>query len=381
VVENMHSVTTGVTRLLSEWLQDTSLRGLIGFSGTAEGYRSRFDELGLELAHSIPMDDLVAAGFVAPFAELGVPFSNSTREKRIRDRLEAYKDGLREYFDLLGPRQLRQWFAQVPLEERLEIGHEMLGMYHGRRDWRTALAHRFAVWEGGKPDALAITEIRLVTILQIATGWSDVELVRRAGADPQRFDALVEHLSTLRQELQDLIYLPRTLTRLGADGFARQFDATAVRQVAGTARASDRVEVVKDALGSSITVLYDGLSEWYLRVGEGRVETVKAIIEAERAVRDVSGIIVFDRGRHLRWKEEVAVPGYVGLAGLFAEMLGDPRFTSLAVLSNEMYLSYDEANPLPPRIADYVEQSLCATRWARPSSTSPSRGWICPMTP
>ena len=358
VVEDMHSVTTQVTHLLSEWLQDTSLRGLIGFSGTAEGYRSRFEALGLQLVHSIPMEDLVAAGFVAPFAELGVPFSSSTRESRIRDLLESYKDGLRAYFDLLGPQQLRQWFAQVPLEERLEIGHEMLGMYRGRRDWRQALAQRFAAWEQGKPDVLAITEMRLVTILQIARDWSDAELVRRAGADQGRFDALVEGLSTVRQELGELIYLRRTLARLGAEGFALQFDAAAVRQVASTARASDRVEAVKDALSSTITGLYDGLSEWYLRVGEGRVETVKAIIEAERAVRNVSGIIVFDRGRHIHWRDEIATPGYVGLAGLFAEMLGDPRFTTLAVLSSEMYLSYDEANPLPPRIADYVEQSL-----------------------
>ena len=358
VVENMHSVTTQVTRLLSEWLQDTSLRGLIGFSGTAESYRARFDDLGLQLVHSIPMEELVAAGFVAPFAELGIPFSNSTREKRIRDLLEAYKDGLRAYLDLIGPRQLRQWFAEIPLEERLEVGHEMLGMYRGRRDWRPALGQRFSAWEKGKPDTLAITEIRLVTIMQIARGWSDLDLLRRAGADQQRFDQLLEDLTTIREELQTLIYLPRTLARLRTDGFGQQFDAAAVRQAASAAPASDRVEAVKDVLDSSITGLYDGLSEWYLRVGEGRVETVKAIIEAERAVREVSGIIVFDQGRHIRWRDGIATPGYVGLAGLFSEMLGDPRFTCLAVLSNEMYLSYDPANPLPPRIADYVERSL-----------------------
>ena len=358
VVENMHSVTTGVTCLLAEWLDDTSLRGVIGFSGTAEGYRSRFEELDLNLVHSIPMDDLVAAGFVAPFAELGVPFSNSTREKRIRDLLEAYKDELRTYFELLDPKQLRRWFAEIPLEERLEIGHEMLGMYRGRRNWRPALLKRFAAWEKGKPDALAITEIRLVDILEIARDWSDAELVRQAGADQTQFDALVDRLNAIRSELQELIYLPTTLARLKTEGFAHRFSAAQVRDVAATVRASDRVEAVKDVLSCAIAGLYEGLSEWYLRVGEGRVETVKAIIEAERAVRDVSGIIVFDSGRHIRWKDEVARPGYVGLAGLFAEMLGDPRFTSLAVLSNEMYLSYDEENPLPPRIADYVDLAL-----------------------
>lgn len=358
VVENMKSVTTQVTRLLSEWRQDTSLEGLIGFSGTAEGYRSRFEELALRLVHTIPMDDLVAAGFVAPFAELGVPFSSSSREKRVRDLLEAYKDGLRAYFELLGPRQLRRWFSEVPLEARLKIGHEMLGMYHGRHDWRPALVARFAGWERGKHDVLTIPEIRLVTILQIARGWSDAELSRRAGADQERFDAVVEELSRVRRELQDLIYLPRTLSRLETGGFARQFDAAMVREVANRSTASERVEAVKDALSASITGLYDGLSEWYRRVGEGRVETVKAVIEAERAVRDVSGIIVFDRGRHIEWRHGMAKPGYVGVAGLFAEMLGNSRFTCLAVLSNEMYLSYDEAAPLPPRVADYVEQAL-----------------------
>jgi superfamily II DNA or RNA helicase len=358
VVENMRSVTTDVTRLLAEWSEDTSLRGLIGFSGTAEAYRSRFDELGLDLMYGIPMDDLVAAGFVAPFAELGMPFSNSTRERRVRDLLEAYKDGLRDYFELLGPKRLREWFAEVPLQERLEIGHDLLGMYRGRRDWNQALAKRFGTWERGKPNALALTEIRLVTILQIARNWSDAEMVRRAGADKERFDALVDSLSTIRQELQEVIYLPRTLTRLRVEGFAHTFDAAALRQAAGSVPVSHRVETVKDALVTSITGLYDGLSEWYRRVGEGRVETVKAVIEAERDVRDVSGIIVFDQGRHLDWRDEICMPGYVGLAGLFSEMLGDPRFTCLAALSNEMYLSYDEGNPLPPRIADFVEQSL-----------------------
>ena len=365
VVENMRSVSTDVTRLLIAWSEDTSLRGLIGFSGTAEAYRSRFDQLGLDLVYGIPMDDLVAAGFVAPFAELGMPFSNSARERRVRDLLEAYKEGLREYFELLGPRHLRDWFAEVPLDERLEIGHDLLGMYRGRRDWDQALAKRFGVWERGKPDALALTEIRLVTILQIARDWSDAEMVRRASADQERFEALVDKLSAIRQDLQEVIYLPKTLQRLQAEGFAHTLDAAALRQAAAAVRISDRTETVKDALVTSITGLYDGLSEWYRRVGEGRVETVKAVIEAERAVRDVSGIIVFDQGRHLDWKDEVCMPGYVGLAGLFSEMLGDARFTCLAALSNEMYLSYDEENPLPPRIADFVEQSLMRDEAAR----------------
>ncbi|MBO0708566.1 MAG: DEAD/DEAH box helicase family protein, partial [Candidatus Dormibacteraeota bacterium] len=66
VVEDMRSVSSDVVRLLVSWLKDDSLRGLIGFSGTAEAYRPRFQQLGLGLAHTIPLDTLVACGFVAP---------------------------------------------------------------------------------------------------------------------------------------------------------------------------------------------------------------------------------------------------------------------------------------------------------------------------
>ena len=47
VVEDMRSVSADVTRQLTAWLRDGSIRGLIGFSGTAEAYRPRFAELGL----------------------------------------------------------------------------------------------------------------------------------------------------------------------------------------------------------------------------------------------------------------------------------------------------------------------------------------------
>src|SRR5262249_59898442 len=84
VVEDLQSISNEVTRLMVEWLQDGSINGLIGFSGTAEAYRSRFEQLGLDLAYTIPIEELIAAGYVAPFGELGVPFSYSTRERRGR---------------------------------------------------------------------------------------------------------------------------------------------------------------------------------------------------------------------------------------------------------------------------------------------------------
>ena len=53
VAENLRSVSSEVTRLMLDWLEDGSVRGLIGFTGTAEAYRARFARLGLQLVYSI----------------------------------------------------------------------------------------------------------------------------------------------------------------------------------------------------------------------------------------------------------------------------------------------------------------------------------------
>jgi hypothetical protein len=97
-----------------------------------------------------------------------------------------------------------------------------------------------------------------------------------------------------------------------------------------------------------------------MRTGEGRVEVIKALIDAERDVRPVTGVIVFDRSKRIRWRSGVTAPGYDGVGGLFAQLLGDPRFTAFAALSSEMYITYDETDPLPPRIASFIESELMA---------------------
>ena len=357
VAENLKSVSSDVIRLMLEWLHDGSLEGLVGFTGTAEAYRSRFAKLGLQLVYSIPIDELVAAGFVAPFAELGAPFSYSARERRVRDLLDAYKARTSDFMDLVGGDRLRAWFAGVPLEERVATGHDLLNMYGGRKDWDSALAKRLAGWESG--GSLNLTETKLVTLVQIARQWTDEDLVREAGADPEAFQGLVAELRDIRAQLADLIYLPTTLKRLQMPGFTTTFDVAVMRQAhASASNQTDRNEAVKDGLSTNIVGLYEGLSEWYRRVGEGRVETIKAVIEAERATRPVSGIIIFDNARRIDWKQDLAVPGYEGLGGLYAQLLGDERFTPYAVLSSEQYLPYDEHDPLPPRISAFVEDEL-----------------------
>ncbi|GAB4445848.1 MAG: hypothetical protein Kow0031_28420 [Anaerolineae bacterium] len=358
VVEDMHSVSTQVTRLLMGWLRDGSLTGLVGFSGTAAAYRRRFEALGMTLDYSIPLGELVGAGFVAPFAEFGLPFAYSTRERRIRELLDSYKEHLRRYFTLLGPARLRGLFAELPLEERSYLGHEVLGMYRGRKDWQAALKKRFADWEAGNPDALSITEARLVTILQIARGWSDADLIAECGVVPADFFELRLGLNQIRAELRRLVYLPKTLARLQAEGFTGVIQAGALRRLPETTGVSARTEAAKDLLATTITGLYDGLSDWYMRMGEGRVETIKAIIEAEERVRPISGKIVFDNGRRIAWKKGLAAPGYQGVGGLFAQLLGDPRYTVMAALSSEMYLSHDDSDPLTERIATFIETKL-----------------------
>lgn len=359
VAEKMDSTTADVTRLLVQWQRDTTLRGLIGFSGTAQAYRRRLEALGLTLCYSVPIDDLVAAGFVAPFAELGVPSAFSAREQRIRELLNAYKAALQDYFSLLGPATLRTWFAGIPLETRLFLGHEVLGMYRGRSDWRETLTSRFGAWEDGDTKALKLTEAHMVSLIQLANDWSDADLARQAGADAASFQDLVSRVDTVKSELAALVYLPKTLARLQTPNFARHLPGAELRALPQSDLAqSARPDAAKDLLAATIVGLYDGLSDWYLRTGEGRVAAIKAVVEAERAVRDISGVIVFDRGRHLNWRHGVDMPGYEGVAGLFSELLGDERFTVMAALSNEMYFTYDPARPVTVQIADFIRDRL-----------------------
>ena len=259
--------------------------------------------------------------------------------------------------DLIGGEQLRAWFAEIAMDERVAIGHDLLNMYQGRKDWPAALPKRLTQWESG--GNLQLTETKLATMVQIARRWSDADMVREAGIDEASFRHLVAELNEIRDELTTLIYLPSTLKRLQTPGFTTRFDVEAMRQsFAEATNQAARNEAIKDSLSGNIVGLYEGLSEWYRRVGEGRVEMIKAVIEAERASRPVSGIIVFDNARRIQWKQGLAVPGYEGVGGLYAQLLGDDRFTPYAVLSSEQYLPYDEADPLPPRIATFVEEEL-----------------------
>jgi hypothetical protein len=116
---------------------------------------------------------------------------------------------------------------------------------------------------------------------------------------------------------------------------------------------------VKDLLASTLAGLYPTLRTLPYRMGEGRVDSVKAIVEAERSARDVSGVIIFDLARGIRWEEGgPAVPGYAGVGGLFAQMLGDPRWTPMAATSAEIYLPWSDSDPLTGQIAGYIRDEI-----------------------
>ncbi|MCB0074060.1 MAG: hypothetical protein KDE20_21495, partial [Caldilineaceae bacterium] len=214
-------------------------------------------------------------------------------------------------------------------------------------------------WAAGDPAALKLAEAPMVSMIQLANDWSDAELVVQADADPAAFAQLVTQISAIKEELQTLVYLPKTLARLATPNFAHALAAADVRALPQSGLAQSALpDAVKDRLAGTIVGLYEGVSDWYLRTGEGRVAAIKAVVDAERAVRDISGVIVFDRGRHLNWRHGVDNPGYDGVAGLFSELLGDDRFTVMAALSNEMYFTYDPQDPVTARIADFIRNRL-----------------------
>ncbi len=366
MVEDLSSVSADVARLLTVWLRDGSLRGLIGFSGTAAAYRNRFENLGLQLVYTLPAADLIAYGFVAPFAEFGVPFAYSDREQGIRDLLEEYKGLLHEFIELVGSARLREWFATISMEERVAVGRDVLRMYAGQKNRDELLQKRFEAWETG--GNLNLNELALITVIQMVKNWSDKDLVGNTVGEMSKNDQqdrfkqfrdLCLRLKKIRKDLTEQIYLPDIMRRLKAKGFADTFDGQAMLGLPDEASSiSDLSEKVRDGLATTIVGLYGSLKSFYLRAGEGRVDCIKSIIAAERAARNVTGVIIFDAGKRIHWQRGTAAPGYSGVAGVFAQMLGDKRFTTIAVLSSEIYLPWDEGNVLPTRIADFIKQEI-----------------------
>ncbi|WP_440949082.1 DEAD/DEAH box helicase [Methanosphaerula subterraneus] len=365
LVEGMHLVSTAIAGLLVEWLRDTSLRGLIGFSGTVVAFRVRLARIGLDLVHVVPPAGLIAAGFVAPFAEYGVPFAYSDRERRIVGLVNAYTAALVRYAALLTAPWLTAAFGRVPMDLRVRIGKNLLDLYPGRPDRDEALEARFRRWE--ESARVGVAEAPMITILQIALDLSDEELVAAAVADrsdpePEiamtEFLRLLDEISGIRSELTLLVRGDGVAEKLRAEGFGSRpaGEALLVPPDLGAAR---RVAWAKEILASTIAGLTPVVRSAFYRMGEGRVDSIRAVIRAERSVRPVPGVIVFDTAKRIRWQGGIANPGYAGVGGLFAQMIGT-EFTPMAATSTEIYLPWSETDPLPARIAGIVRGSIMA---------------------
>jgi len=355
ILDEVHRVAeagsgaAAVVQVFRRWLRDGSLSSLIGFSATVAAYERQLSALGLELAVVIPGSELIAQGWVAPFAEFGAPYSYSERESRIAEMLAEYRDLLRAYYTRLGGYRLRSWFAALPRDRCVDVA-EALGMYADRLDPRTLIAERLRKWESG--EELRMNEAQLVIILQVIRGWSDARLMAEAGAADEASEWLAR-FSRIREELRALLPPGPALRAASVERFGELDPA----DEAGLA--------ARHAVASTVTGVYLGLRGWSRQAGEGRVATVRAIIDAENHQRAVSGVIIFERPTTLRWHGERASPGYRGAAGLFAEMLRQRAGVPIAALSNEMYVPDDPTNPLHDVVAEWIFRRVVAGEQGR----------------
>jgi superfamily II DNA or RNA helicase len=366
VVANYDSVSTEITKLLLEWMHDGSIEGLIGFTGTAIAFRKRFQDLGLQLVYTLSSAELIAYGFVAPFAEFGLPFTHSNRERTILSLLDAYKSSIREFIDILGSVNLRTVFSQIPLEKQITIGRDILGIFSGRKDQEIALTERYHSWESGED--LNFNEWQLISIIQIAENLSDSDLLEKMIVGlpineqlerKNRFTVMLDLLMKLRQELVRLLISPDIAYRLEMQDFGIKLDTESLYKIANSKRPKTKIQnKIRDLLSTTILGLYTSLSSCRYRMGEGIVESVNSIIKAERAARRLNAVIVFGESKRIRWEEGPAFPGYAGVAGIFAQLLNQRGLYPMAVLSSELYLRWTQKNQTPQRIADYIKEDI-----------------------
>jgi superfamily II DNA or RNA helicase len=361
VVADPLSPTARAARVLVEWLRDGSLSSLIGLSATVTGLEPQLSALGLELACALPPTELVVQGWVAPFAELAVPFGWSARERRIVVLMDDYRAALLEYLGQLGGPWLRERFAAIPIEERVRACRQ-LGMYARDRDADWRIRRRIAAWEAG--GAVSLDEVQLVATLQVLLGWSDGAMLEAAG-QPGVLPRWAVRFDVLRSRLAPLLPAGPFRRRVEAPGFgtmAPGLGGLAPGRTAGDNRPSPpsraSVRANRDGLASTFTGLYLGLRDWSRQAGEGRIETIRAVIAAERRSRRVPGVIVFDVPAPLRPADGLATPGYRGAGGLFTELLDDAASVPIAALASAIYLPDVVGEPLHARVADWILETI-----------------------
>jgi hypothetical protein len=356
VVQDLRSPSARLAGALARWNRQGAVRNLVGFSGTAAAFRRGFAALGLELVYTVPAVELIAYGFVAPFAELAIPFAYSAREKEIHDGLERYKSALRRFYAALGGSALRRRWAALPLEQRLAAA-EALGLGDAGPSGTAALAARLeAAGRGDSPPGL--DESWMVALLQEMEGTSD-EALLDAAAEPMAGWVALAACRDLARELAQKVRLPTLASRMQRLAGSAHVAPAPGPLAAGEVSRAARRRALRDALAVTVSGAALSFPEWYRQTGEGRVGSIRASLQAEQAIRPFRSAILFDAGRPIPWQSPAPAPGFAGVGGTFAELVRDPLpgVVPMAALSGEFYLPLDPPG-LPEKIAALVREQL-----------------------
>lgn len=334
---------------LRQQLNAGQLLSLVGFSATLTPFRRQLAATGLELSYVLQVAELICRGWVAPFAEFGAPFNYSERERELANLIAEYRTALVDYVRRIGAGQLRSWFRSIPLDQRVRLAAS-LGMYGGRKGSSNLLAARLRQWEA--KETYGLNELLLVSVVQLANGWSDRDLLARAGAAElfSPFFRVFERLRVRAHKLMPAGYLADLLV-IPHFGEAIGRASEPPWELARKEKFEGRSSVAASFVGT-----YLGLRTWSRQAGEGRVSVVRSIVAAERATRPVSGTIVFDRPAPLEFEGRQSTPTYRGVGGLFANLLADPSLMPMAALTSAIYLPDDPERRLHEELASWVFQ-------------------------
>lgn len=369
IVEQEGSVTNEVAKRLVKIFKGAHIENLIGFSGTAKAYEKDFKKLKLKLIYIVPEKELIMHGFVAPIAELGVTFAYSGREKAIRELHNELKMNMKQLWNYFGDNNLRKEFQKIPMNDRLFICKELLGMYQSyRRDMiNEKLKSKFLDWSPNKEKGpLSLIDTNLVQTVQIYNGWSDISLAYNS----QHTNAareIVEETEQLVMRLEQLIRIPSLQKMIKSEKYGKRMPKRKtfydIRKESKDRRETSKK--VRDIMCSTMVGIYKTLDTWArTKIGEGRVGTFQSIINAEEEIRDVKGVVIFDTGRTIKIEDDTGIgsPGFSGVGGSFAQSLSTNilKYNPIAVQSSEMYISYNPEleKPLHVMMANFIRNEV-----------------------
>ena len=369
IVELEGSATHEVAKRLVKIFKGAHIENLIGFSGTAKAYEKDFKRLGLKLIYIVPEKELVLHGFVAPIAELGVTFAYSGREKAIRELHNELKMNMKQLWNYFGDNNLRKEFQKIPMNDRLFICKELLGMYGSYRSdmVNEKLKAKFSEWAPNKEKGpLSLTDTNLVQAVQIYNGWSDISLAYNS----QHTNAareIVEETEKLVLRLEQLIRIPSLQKMIKSEIYGKRMPKRKTFYQIRKENKDRKItsKKVRSIMCSTMVGIYKTLDAWArTKIGEGRVGTFQSIINAEEEIRDVKGVVIFDTGRTIKVEEETGIgsPGFSGVGGSFAQSLSTNilKYNPIAVQSSEMYISFnpDLEKPLHIMMAEFIRNEV-----------------------